>query len=135
MKMRDEDLGELLRGLPRENAGEGFTEQVITRAGDRAHSSSATHPWRYAAAAVLALLMLGAVGLRLGVERRSETARTESLRAQHEELKLELGDLRASAAFDPVIDLGRNDGVQYILDLRTASAGPARSTSYSPQFD
>jgi hypothetical protein len=135
MKMRDQDLGDLLKRLPREAAGEGFTERVISRAGNGAGRTALVRPWRYAAAAVLALLMLSAVGLRLGVDRRNETARTESLRAQHEELKLELGELRASAAFDPVIDLGRNDGVQYILDLRTAATGPAWNTSDSPQFD
>jgi anti-sigma factor RsiW len=134
MKMRDEDLGKLLRELPRESAREGFTERAISKARGEARRTARVHPWRYAAAAVLALLMLSAAGLRLGVERRSETARTESLRAQHEELKLELGQLRASAGFDPIIDLGRNDGVQYILDLRDAGAGPARSASYS-QFD
>jgi hypothetical protein len=134
MKMRDEDLGELLRELPRETAREGFTARVISRARGEARRTARVHRWRYAAAAVLALLMLSAVGLRLGVERRSETARTESLRAQHEELKLELGELRASAGFDPVIDLGRNDGVHYILDLRDAGAGAARNASYS-QFD
>jgi hypothetical protein len=134
MKMRDEDLGRLLRELPRETAREGFTERVISRGSGEGGRTARVHPWRYAAAAVLALLMLSAAGLRLGIERRSETARTESLRAQHQELKLELGLLRASAGFDPVIDLGRNDGVHYILDLRDAGAGPARSASHS-QFD
>ena len=115
-----------LRALPREGAGEGFTERVLARPDEPARGPAALpgsrSPWRLAAAAALAALLLGALVWRLGGPTpKTEPARPgrlDALAAEHARLSAELHEIRRLAEEPvPVLYLGGDDEVELVLDL------------------
>lgn len=123
-----------LRALPREGAGEGFTERVLERLDEPARGPAALpgsrSPWRLAAAAALAALLLGALVWRLGPAPETEPARPgrrDALAAEHASLAAELDEIRRLAeAPVPVLYLGGDDEVELVLDLAELAAARDR---------
>lgn len=116
----EREIDGLLAALPRERAGSAFTGQVLARL-DRPR-------WRrhrrvlalVAATATALLLATGALELWQQRERRAELAeQITALRRDHARLSVELRRLRARmSAEQPVLYLGGDDRVDYVLDLR-----------------
>ena len=115
-----------LRALPREGAGEGFTERVLARLDEPARGPAALpgsrSPWRLAAAAALAALLLGALVWRLGgptpETEPARPGRLDALAAEHARLSAELHEIRRLAEEPvPVLYLGGDDEVELVLDL------------------
>lgn len=133
--MEDQQLGRLLRELPRERAGDQFTARVLAGLDGKPQRRTRPHPirWALATAALLALLVSAAV-----MERRPEAQARQALeeiRDEHERLARELERLQAlRERQDPrpeVIYLGGNERMDLVLDLgRTGGTLPA---SYEPE--
>lgn len=132
------ELRSALRSLPRETAGEGFTDAVLDRL-DRSPAAGADRAaWRLAAAAALAALALAALVWNLAPRAGStstpapgpaRSARIDVLEAEHARLAAELEDLRRLAEPPaPVFYLGGDDEVELVLDLGALARGedPAR---------
>lgn len=131
-----DELGALLRSLPREQASPGFTEAVLerTRADDRSRSGSRAGWWSrlwrggaprwqplLAAAAVL-VLVLGFGWRELERERadRATDARIAALRAEYDALALELEETRRLVEqARPVVYLGGDESTAVHVDLAT----------------
>jgi hypothetical protein len=111
-----EELSELLRSLPRENASNGFTTRVMAHARER----RAERPrWRVAAATALVaiIVMVSVAGVRLA-ERRDERLRVEKMRAEQVQLRNELELLKEmSKKTDPVVYVGSSGSYDVVLDV------------------
>ena len=116
-------LDELLQGLPRVQASDGFTGRVL--AGLAGRPRRATRPgavgWAVAAALVLVALLVG----RLQVEQQhaagERATRAAELRSEHESLQQDLARLRSLAEEErPVMYLGGTDQIDLVLDLTSA---------------
>jgi hypothetical protein len=129
-RMTDEDIGALLRELPRRRSGRArtssdFTERVLERveqttAGERRRGR---FPGRGALAlglaAVLGAALFARDVLRERVERSETAERVRELRAEYRDLQAELEKLRAlTQEIEPVLELGGTEQVDFVLDLR-----------------
>lgn len=127
----DDELGRLLRALPREQAGADFTEQVMARIASPARrgegGSVVAFPggrrlpgWSGWLMAAAALLLLG-LGMREWQHRRDvaeSMQRIAELRERYEALAGELKELRREAAdAKPVVYVGGNEKVDLVVDL------------------
>lgn len=130
--MQNEHLKKLLNELPRQDAGERFTDSVLARIEARGGRESRTSPRSWLAAAAAAIVLAAGAGHFI-IEQREE-ARIEAITAQHRALEAEIAALREQASFDPVIDIGQDDGVQYILDLRPVDVQPVQTVALQPDF-
>lgn len=131
-----------LRSLPREAAGEGFTEAVLDRLdrgpAERAGLLVRLPAWRLAAAAALAVLVLAPLAWNLApapdatpgdAPGPAREARLDALEAERARLVAELEALRRLAEEPvPVLYLGGDDEVELVLDLGTLARAedPAR---------
>jgi hypothetical protein len=114
--MNDEELQGLLRSLPRERASEGFTGRVMSRLG------SAKRPFylqpRFAVAASLGLVVtawLGAGRWQDAHQKEQRRQRIEAIRTEVEQLERDIRLLRNLA---PVLYLGGDEEVDFVIDLR-----------------
>ena len=123
--MKDEDIGSLLRKLPKEKASSDFTKHLMEKLPENASSAPR---WRrpalaIAATAVFILAASSAWNYWQGASERAEAAqRVETLRNEYESLQRELEELRALAAeSQPVLNLSGTEGVDFLMDLRALS--------------
>lgn len=130
-KISEDELGQVLRALPRERAGADFTARVMAQvhgaAGRGDGGKVVAFPggrrlpgwpgWLMAAAA----LLLFGLGVREWQHRRDleeSMKRIAELRGQYQELASELQDLRREAASArPVVYVGGNEQVDLVVDL------------------
>ena len=141
--MNDDDVGTLLKKLPRHEASPEFTERVMERLDEPApRATHAPRPWVLAGACgVLIGIWLGAVVIQERNEshgRRETAERLEAMRDEYRSLEVELEELRSLASeAQPVLELGGTEQVDFIFDLRRLAQerGKARAqpTSYSPR--
>ena len=118
--MEDHRLGDLLRGLPREQARPDFTARVLARL-DEAPARASGPRVRLVLAA--AAITVAAVSAGVLVDRQTAAPNTISatraqqtlrdLRAEHERLQRELREISEP----PVIYVGGNEDVDLVLDL------------------
>ena len=103
-----------LGALPREHAGDDFTERVLEEVRLREGRSQ----WRPLAAA-LALLAVGMGTYSWNEQRERQEAieRIASLRAEYEVLQNELAGLQNAKRARGVVHLGGSDDVELVLDL------------------
>ncbi len=123
--MKDEDIGNLLRKLPKQKASSGFTSRLMEKLPGK---PAFVHHWRrpafaVAAAAVLILAASLAWDYWREAQGRAEAAqRVETLRNEYESLQKELEELKALAAeSQPVLRLGGTQQVDFLMDLRALS--------------
>ena len=127
--MKDEDIGNLLRKLPKQKASSGFTSRLMEKLpGKLPEKSPPVHDWRrpafaVAAAAVLILAASSAWNYWREAQERADAAqRVEALRNEYDSLHKELEELRALAAeSQPVLSLGGTQEVDFLMDLRALS--------------
>ncbi len=134
--MNDDDVGNLLKKLPRHEVSPEFTERVMERLDEPA---LVRRGWVFAGAcAQLIGVWLGAVVLEERNERRETAERLEMMRDEYRALEVELKELRSLASeAQPVLDLGGTEQVDFVFDLRglAQERGKARAqpTSHSPR--
>lgn len=134
--MEDHRIGDLLRELPRERARSGFTVRVLERL-DAGEAGRPAFLWR--PVAVLAAAAFAAVAIPAGIlmdqaaDRKAAEARQilEEIRAEHSRLERQLEGL----AQPPVIYLGGDENVDFVLDLRRVpeAGGEVRPAAYTDQ--
>ena len=114
-------LIEALRDLPRETASDDFTSRVMERLEHERDTPSRPRLWIVALATVLGL----AIGLPWLEDSRDQrraddlAARTRELKERHRALELELEEIRTRYEHErPVVYLGGDDEVDFVLDLR-----------------
>ena len=131
--MKDEDIGNLLRKLPKQKASSRFTERVMESLPETPPSVPG---WRrpafaIAAAAVLTIAVSSAWDHWRERQERVEAAqRVEALRAEYESVQRELEELKFLAAeSQPLLRLGGSGRVDFLMDLRALSreAEPSRA--------
>ena len=147
--VNNDDVGRLLRELPRQRASSGFTDRVMN-----AVSEDVTAPprWRLPLVAAAAGLLVGTLvvgGSHLVKPRAGavQVERVEELKNEFLELKGELEKLRSLAAeLEPVLELGGTEDVDFVIDLQeladrgpgvymrpVSDRGPVSSAPPSPQ--
>lgn len=118
--MNAERLNELLRSLPREEASDSFTQNVMGRT--RSVRAFADPQVRMVLvwATVVVILVSGAVGHLVSNHR--DQARLESIRAEQRQIENELQELkRLSEGYSSVVHVDGNNGVEYVVDLNEFS--------------
>ena len=129
--MKDKDIGNLLRRLPRQKASAGFTGRLMERL---PHMLPSAPYWRrtalgVAAAVVLTVAASSAWNYWRGERERAEVAqRVEAMRNEYESLQKELEELRSLAAeSQPVLSVGGSGEVDFLMDLRALSREAEKS--------
>jgi len=121
--MNAERLNELLRSLPRQEASEGFTQDVMRRTRSVRAATTSHARMVLAWAAVVVILISGAVGHLVAKHR--DQARIESIRAERQQLEQELQELkRISEGYSSVVHVDGNNGFEYVVDLNEFSRNP-----------
>jgi hypothetical protein len=142
--VNDRDLDRLLHRLPRARAREGFTRDLLDRLDGSPEPAPRRVPWTgVAIAATAAAVVLVAVGLqtRTSTATSPERRLLDEIRAEQASIALELDALREAPSADPVLYLGGDDAVTYVVELdslRRAVAEPAAWTatdSREPSLD
>ena len=129
--MKDEDIGKLLRDLPRHKASAGFTHRLMERLPNE--RASAHQWWRPAMAMATAVVVVLAASTawdhwQKAREQAEAARRVEALRTEYESLERELEELRSLAAeSQPVLNLGGTGEVDFVMDLRALSQEAASS--------
>jgi len=141
--MNDDDLGKLLKKLPRREASTEFTDRLMERLDETLprpyRPTHAPRAWVFAGACVVLLgAWLGRVAFEERHERRKTAERIEIMRDEYRALEVELEELRSLASeARPVLDLGGTEQVDFVFDLRRLAEerGLARAqpTSHSPR--
>lgn len=110
--MNDERMDVLLRTLPKERAGEGFTSRVMGRLDD----APARKPARlvFAAAVVLMLIAVAGILIYQQAEKAELLEEIAMLRAEYQALSLEL---QQETGIRPVVYLGGDGQRDYVLDM------------------
>lgn len=124
-RMTDEDLGQLLGKMPRnEAASSDFTQRVVDKL-ERRLEAHRRRPARLRALGfAVAALLLGVAALtghylRERMERSKAAERVRELRAEYRHLQEELDKLRAlTQEIQPVLDVGGTEQVDFVIDLR-----------------
>jgi hypothetical protein len=130
--MNDEDLGRLLRELPRAEPSFDFTARVLSRLESSPRGSRRKIPALVWMAAVLVGLFVSQGYLRERFERSRAAARVRELRDEYRELQTELEKLRVlTRELEPVLDLGGTEEVEFVFDLREL----AREDSNRPRAE
>jgi hypothetical protein len=109
--MEDRDVEGALRELPRLGAAEDFSRRVL----DRIHRKEEA-PGRGRRRAIALMLAVAAAGGAWQV-RRIEQRRAEAVRIETRAIAREIERMK-NAIPSPVIDLGREGNVRYVVDLR-----------------
>ena len=114
--MNPERLKELLHSLPREEASERFTQEIMRRTRSVRSVSGSSGRMFLVWAATVIIFISGVAGQQIMKHR--DQARLESLRAEQRQLEQELTELkRLSEDYSSVLRVDGNDGVQYVVDL------------------
>jgi hypothetical protein len=116
--MSHDPLREALRGLPRERAGEAFTERVLARLDEPVRRRPGlAHP--FALAAVVAAALAGGWLWREQALDRQRLERISELKRQQRMLAAELESIRRDAAATavPVVYLGGDDSTDVVVDI------------------
>jgi len=125
--MDDQQLREVLRSLPRQDAPEGFTRATVQRLGARGPRGRTWRRLALVAAVCAGLIGLG-VPLALSLSERAgrEQVRDEleRLKQDHDALEAQLAALRASEKEPELLYLGGTDSADYVLDLRQLARPP-----------
>ena len=137
--MNDDQLRELIRSLPRQDASKGFEQSLRGRLESKRQAPRAEPSYRrWALAAALTVILAGsaAVGLQRRSDRILAERRNEEIRMETEAIRQELLALQREAEQNTEIYLGGSAGGDYVLDLtqfgsmqpevRHASNKPAR---------
>lgn len=132
--MKDEELRNLLRSLPRERASNGFTDEVLGRL-DVAKRPFYRQP-RCAMAAGLVLILV--VAGWFGTGRWQDARQAEQTRQRIQALRTELEQLQKGVTLlrdlAPVLYLGGDEDVDLVIDLRHLVSDergePAKPVSY-----
>ena len=111
--MDERDVADVLRDLPRVGPSEGFAERVLRKA--RAGGGRRPDGWR------APVLVAAATAAALGIAGERRHRRERALRDETRSIARELEGMKRTLP-SPVIDLGRKDGVRYVLDLRRVPA-------------
>jgi hypothetical protein len=134
--VEDQQIGELLRELPRERARTGFTARVVQKLDAREAGRPALR-WRPVAALTAALLVAAALSAGLLQKRQAETVRTAEARQLLEEIRAEHGRLAREVeeiSEPPVIYLGGDEDVDFVVDLsQVPEAGAVQPAAYQNQ--
>lgn len=136
--MTERDLDRALRSLPRTRARPGFTGEVLDRLEGPARFRARSIPWtRLALAAGAAAIAVFAVVLstRDGDRTSPERRMLDELRAEHASIAREIDLLRAGPSFDPVLYLGGDDSVAYVVELDSLARLAARPASVPASED
>jgi hypothetical protein len=145
--MKDDQLDKMLRELPREQVTNDFTRRVLSGATEVGVAGSSTAgrrrtvrlpAWGIAAAAAALLLVPAGIWIFDASQRAALTKEITALRTEHGRLTGELRALRQQmGAAQPVIYLGGDDRVDYVLDLkrlvREQLDGAVRSPAAQPR--
>lgn len=135
--MEDQLLGRLLREIPRERAGDGFTARVLERLdlptpGETPGRTVRRGPWLFATAALFALVVSVAVLDRPEPpvrEVRDARQALVNIRSEHERIQQELRRLqqmhRQDSAEPEVVYLGGDESMDLVVDLGRVREGPA----------
>jgi hypothetical protein len=133
--MEDQQIGRILRELPREQAGDHFTARVL--AGLDAERQPRRARWVLATAAGLALLvsvaLVGRQGWNGGPAGAEARQALEEIRDEHERLAHELErlqSLRQQPAQPEVIYLGGNEDMDLVVDLGRLAENGTLPASY-----
>jgi hypothetical protein len=133
--MKESRLDELFRALPREHAGEGFTQQVMEAVKrGREPEDPPGRPMRRVLAVAIGLTVLSLTGVGLWAWGRHESAvvvsrvelrrQVDMMKREHRRLTAELDALRQRVHRPGrVVYLGGDDRVDYVLDLRKVAGG------------
>lgn len=130
--MNDEQLNELLKRLPRRDSSSGFTGRLLARL-DETRNRPVLFPWAAAAALISMVTVAGLTG-HYFIDKEQQRQKIEAFRAEQQEIVLELQELkRLAEESNPVIYLGGNEDVEYVIDLRAVEFNPGqiRPASYS----
>jgi len=117
--MSEENLGNLLRSLPREKASEGFTDRIMSRL-EEGRRPIVFQP-RFALAVSIVLVVAAWVGADrwLAVQQEEQTnQRIHTLKTEIENIQ---DDIRLLRDLVPVLYLGGNEDVDFVLDLGKAA--------------
>jgi hypothetical protein len=127
--MNEEHLRNLLSSLPREEASEGFTERVMSRL-DEAKRPAYQQP-RFALSASLALIVAAWFGFsqwQSSIEEEQTNTRIRTIKNEVQQLQ---NDIRLLRNLAPVLYLGGDENVDFVLDLRQL-AGDSEGESSQP---
>ncbi|MFP5285926.1 MAG: hypothetical protein ACLGI9_09340 [Thermoanaerobaculia bacterium] len=126
-----------MRELPRERARNGFTARVLERL-DAREAGRPVLRWRpvatFAAAALAAMAIPAGILMDRAADRerlRTAEARQilEEIRAEHGRLERELEEMSEP----PVLYLGGDENVDFVLDLRRVPDSGTRPAAYTNQ--
>lgn len=130
MRLSDDDVAGLIKGLPRTQASADFTSRVLAKL-DRSRRRRSKRRAVFAVSMLIGLAAIGSWALNRYEDSRA-AARLEALRREYRELESELEKLRALAAeIEPVLDLGGTDEVDFVFDLREVDPQPPRAQPVS----
>lgn len=139
--MEDQRMTDLLRALPGERASEDFNQRLLARLDEPLPARAGGGRWIGFGAAALALLLLVPLSGKLLPHRQVEPGEARLLlnqiQSEHRQLERELQALRQMRAEqpEPVLYLGGDDNVDYVVDLgqvrQVRQAGRARSDRYN----
>ncbi|MEM8997276.1 MAG: hypothetical protein AAGF23_21010 [Acidobacteriota bacterium] len=128
----DGRIRDVLVRLPRERASEGFTAQVVVRASGARAARVGRLRSLAAAAVFFAVSAVGVHEWNAAQGRQAAAERIASLQAEYDMLHSELLALkRAADARRPVVYLGGDADVEYVLDL--SRLAPSRTPADSPR--
>lgn len=113
--MNEEPIRNLLRGLPREKASTGFTDQVMNRLDETRHPFWARPRLAFAGSLVLILATWIGVGQWQARQDAQVNTRMHTLRAEIQQAQKDILLLKDLA---PILYLGGDKGVDFVLDLR-----------------
>lgn len=127
--MNEEHLRNLLSSLPREEASEDFTERVMSRL-DEANRPAYLQP-RFALVASLTLIVAAWFGFnqwQSSIEEEQTNTRIRTIKTEVQQLQ---NDIRLLRDLAPVLYLGGDEDVDFVLDLRQL-AGESEGESSQP---
>ncbi len=117
--MSHDELTDLLESLPRETVSAGFTARTVARAREAADGGRRTAVGFTFRAALAVALMLAIFGGALGIRHHREEVRLQRLRAEQEEIRRELDQLKAmSKERDPRVVVGTSGGYAFVLGVQ-----------------
>lgn len=133
--MKEDQITEALRGLPRTRASDVFDRRLMDRIGQESRRPRLPE-WRLAAAAAAVIVLLLLVFARRQERRAASLAemqaeitdqvRVDALREEYRSLERELIELRTLAGqVRPLVGVEGDGEQDFLIDLRNLYAGPA----------
>jgi hypothetical protein len=127
LSVSHDELSDLLRSLPQEPASIDFTARTLARTTGE-HRSPPRLRSAFAVALALVAIFSGAIGIR----RHQEQVRLRQLRAEQQQIRKELNELKAlSKESEPRVFVGSSGAYDFVVGLkpRSRSAGEPRPVS------